>query len=125
MFESLFNRNDFSYAFEKISNALADPSDSNVHAATRLGLNILHAKFSTFRQELKTAGVLEEWRYDLDTYDHCITVLSRYLMGNPDGLTGRDARIYCRFLRCEYVEFTELARDLAARCAHQSGRPLI
>ncbi|MGK3126451.1 hypothetical protein ACCY16_20275 [Candidatus Pantoea formicae] len=123
MFDSLFNRNDFSYAFEKISNAIVDPNDMNVHAATNLGLNIIRVKFATFRQELGAAGVLEEWRYDLDTYDHCISVLSRYLSGNPDGLTGRDARIYCRFLRCEYVEFTELARDLAVRCENQNGRP--
>ncbi|ADU72150.1 hypothetical protein [Pantoea sp. At-9b] len=115
MFESLFNRNDFRYAFEKISAAVADPSADNVHAATHLGLNILSAKFGTFRQELDVAGAIGEWRDDLDTYEHCLGVLERYLTGNPDGLNGRDARIYCRYLRCEYVEFTELARDLADR----------
>lgn len=122
MFESFFNRSDFRCAFEKISAAVAVPSAENVHAATHLGLNVLSAKFSTFRHELDEAGAIGEWRDDLDTYEHCLGVLERYLTGNPDGLTGRDARIYCRYLRCEYVEFTELARDLAERPVGNEGR---
>lgn len=122
MFQSFFNRSDFRCAFEKISAAVADPSADNIHAATHLGLNVLSAKFSTFRHELDAAGAIGEWRDDLDTCEHCLGVLERYLTGNPDGLTGRDARIYCRYLRCEYVEFTELARDLAERSAGNEGR---
>ncbi len=114
MFESLNNRNDFSYAFEKIRNAISSPSESNLHAATVLGLNILTLKYEQFRQELDSAGELGDWEYDLDTYNHCIASLQRYFTGNPSGMTERDARIYSHYLQSEHEGFIKLAEELAA-----------
>ena len=94
MFTAFNERNDFSYAFEKIRNAISAPGENNLYAATELGLGILLRKYEQFRQELDAAGELGNWEYDLDTYNHCIAVLQRYFTGNPSGLTERDARIY-------------------------------
>lgn len=114
MFESLNNRNDFSYAFEKIRNAISSPSEGNLHAATGIGLDILTRKYDQFRQELDALGELGEWEYDLDTYSHCIASLQRYFTGNPSGMTERDARIYSHYLESEHKGFVKLAEELAA-----------
>ena len=83
MFTAFNERNDFSYAFEKIRNAISAPGENNLYAATELGLGILLRKYEQFRQELDAAGELGNWEYDLDTYNHCIAVLQRYFTGNP------------------------------------------
>ncbi|HCR0213764.1 TPA: hypothetical protein OMS23_004530 [Enterobacter hormaechei] len=114
MFESLNNRNDFSYAFEKIRNAISSPGENNVHAATDLGLKILQKKYELFRQELDASGELGDWEYDLDTYFHCIASLQHYFTGNSSGMTERDARIYSHYLESEHKGFVKLAEELAA-----------
>ena len=103
MFTAFNERNDFSYAFEKIRNAISSPGESNTYAATNLGLDILVRKYE-----------LGDWEYDLDTYSHCITVLKRYFTGNSSGLTERDARIYSHYLQTEHKGFVKLAEELAA-----------
>lgn len=114
MFTAFNERNDFSYAFEKIRNAISAPGENNLYAATELGLGILLRKYEQFRQELDAAGELGNWEYDLDTYNHCIAVLQRYFTGNPSGLTERDARIYSHYLQTEHKRFVKLAEELAA-----------
>ena len=114
MFTAFNERNDFSYAFEKIRNAISSPGESNTYAATNLGLDILVRKYELFRKELDAAGELGDWEYDLDTYSHCITVLKRYFTGNSSGLTERDARIYSHYLQTEHKGFVKLAKELAA-----------
>lgn len=114
MFTAFNDRNDFSYAFEKIRNAISAPGESNTYAAINLGLGILERKYDQFRNELNVAGELGDWEYDLDTYNHCITVLQRYFSGNPSGLTERDARIYSHYLQAEHKGFVKLAEELAA-----------
>lgn len=114
MFTALSNSNSFSYAFEKIRNAIAVPGESNIHAATRLGLDVLARQYAVFRQELDAAGELDTWEYDLDTYDHCIASLQCYFTGNPSGMNERDARIYSHYLQCQHEGFVELAEELAA-----------
>lgn len=52
MFTAFNERNDFSYAFEKIRNAISAPGENNLYAATELGLGILLRKYEQFRQEL-------------------------------------------------------------------------
>ncbi len=42
--------NDFSYAFEKIRNAISAPGENNLYAATELGLGILLRKYEQFRR---------------------------------------------------------------------------
>ena len=37
MFTAFNERNDFSYAFEKIRNAISAPGENNLYAATELG----------------------------------------------------------------------------------------
>ncbi len=59
MFTAFNERNDFSYAFEKIRNAISAPGENNLYAATELGLGILLRKYEQFRQELDAAGELE------------------------------------------------------------------
>ena len=54
MFTAFNERNDFSYAFEKIRNAISTPGENNLYAATELGLGILLRKYEQFRQELNT-----------------------------------------------------------------------
>lgn len=58
MFTAFNERNDFSYAFEKIRNAISAPGENNVYAATELGLGILLRKYEQFRRELDVAGEL-------------------------------------------------------------------
>ena len=89
MFTAFNERNDFSYAFEKIRNAISAPGENNLYAATELGLGIL-------------------------LRNHCIAVLQRYFTGNPSGLTERDARIYSHYLQTEHKRFVKLAEELAA-----------
>ncbi|MDC7872031.1 hypothetical protein TH60_21300 [Pantoea ananatis] len=113
MFESMLDRNYFSYAFEKIRNAISSPGENNLYAATRLGLDVLSQKYNQFRQELRDAGVSGDHEYDLDTLEHAIGVLLRWFEGNPDNLTERDARIYSRYLEKEHQGFEALARELA------------
>ena len=114
MFTAFNERNDFSYAFEKIRNAISSPGESNTYAATNLGLDILVRKYELFRKELDAAGELGDWDYDLDPYSHCITVRKRYFTGNSSGLTERDARIYSHYLQTEHKGFVKLAEELAA-----------
>ncbi|MGQ6002019.1 hypothetical protein ACUNHW_25115 [Serratia sp. IR-2025] len=114
MFTAFNDKNDFSYAFEKIRNAISSPDESNIYAATNLGLGILTRKYELFRKELDAAGELGAWEYDLDTYSHCIAVLQHYFTGNPSGLTERDARIYSHYLQTEHRGFVKLAEELAA-----------
>ena len=61
MFTAFNERNDFSYAFEKIRNAISAPGENNLYAATELGLGILLRKYEQFRQELDAAGELGNW----------------------------------------------------------------
>lgn len=114
MFTAFNDKNDFSYAFEKIRNAISSPDESNIYAATNLGLGILTRKYELFRRELDAAGEPGDWEYDLDTYSHCIAVLQRYFTGNPSGMNERDARIYSQYLESEHAGFVELAEELAA-----------
>ena len=114
MFTAFNERNDFSYAFEKIRNAISSPGENNNYAATNLGLGILERKYELFRKELDDAGELCDWEYDLDTYCHCIAVLQHYFTGNQSGLTERDARIYSCYLQTEHKEFVKLAEELTA-----------
>ncbi|WP_051252705.1 hypothetical protein [Ferrimonas kyonanensis] len=57
----------FSYQFEKLRNAIGPESqtESNVHAATQLGLNIIEKQFCLFRKELEVAGHFNTWEYEL------------------------------------------------------------
>lgn len=114
MFTAFSDKNVFSYAFEKIRNAISSPGESNNHAATKLGLNILHKQYELFRQELDAAGELGNWAYDLDTYFHCIASLQRYFSDNSSGMKERDARIYSQYLENEHKGFLELAEELTA-----------
>ena len=56
MFTAFNERNDFSYAFEKIRNAISSPGESNTYAATTLGRDILVRKYELFRKDLDAAG---------------------------------------------------------------------
>lgn len=114
MFNSMKARDDFSYAFEKIRNAISSPGENNLYAATRLGLDILNKKSAQFRQELRDAHELGDNEYDLDTYEHAIGVLQRYFEGNPGGLTEHDARIYSQYLQTEHEGFVRLADEIEA-----------
>lgn len=111
MFTAFNDRNDFSYDFEKIRNAISSPRENNTYAAINLGLGTLERKYEQFRKELNAAGELGNWEYDLDTYNHCITVLKRYFTSNPSRLRERDARIYSHYLQAEHKGFVELAAD--------------
>jgi len=113
MFESMKQRDDFSYAFEKVRNAIASSEKRDADFATDTALEILRRKYAQFRLELSDAGELRDHEYDLDTYDHCIDVLERYFSGNPSGLSERDARVYSQYLQTQHEGFVELARELA------------
>ncbi|MBM5726864.1 hypothetical protein D3M50_00095 [Klebsiella pneumoniae] len=52
MFTAFNERNDFSYAFEKIRNAISAPGENNLYAATELGLGILLRKYMMNEQML-------------------------------------------------------------------------
>lgn len=114
MFTAFNNRNSFSYAFEKIRNAIASPGENNIHAATRLGLDVISRQYDVFRQELDAAGELDDWEYDLDTYSHCIATLQRYFTDAQSGMSERDARIYSNYLQSKHEGFVELAEELTA-----------
>ncbi|HBR5012849.1 hypothetical protein [Klebsiella pneumoniae] len=45
MFTAFNERNDFSYAFEKIRNAISAPGENNLYAATELGKVIFTIAF--------------------------------------------------------------------------------
>lgn len=47
MFTAFNERNDFSYAFEKIRNAISAPGENNVYAATELGLDDEDFRFAS------------------------------------------------------------------------------
>jgi uncharacterized membrane protein YvbJ len=114
MFESMKHRDDFSYAFEKIRNAIASSEKRDSDFANGTALKILSRKYAEFRQELSDAGELGDHEYDLDTFDHCIKVLQQYLGGNAGRMTERDARIYSQYLQTEHQGFAMLAKELAA-----------
>jgi hypothetical protein len=73
MFTAFNERNDFSYAFEKIRNAISSPVSNNM---------LLQISASDILVRMNcSAGTgcgneLGDWEYDLDTYSHCITVLA-------------------------------------------------
>ncbi|ARJ44421.1 hypothetical protein B1H58_20610 (plasmid) [Pantoea alhagi] len=113
MYESMNRRDDFSYAFEKIRNAVASSAKRDAEFANDMALKILREKYAQFRQELNDAGELGDHEYDLDTFEHAMDVLQRYFDGNPGGLTERDARIYSHYLQTEHQGFSELAKELA------------
>lgn len=107
--------NDFVYAFEKIRNAIALPDESNLHAATEIGLHMIRTHYGTFFAELAATDALADHEYDLETYAHCLSVLQGYFTGNPSGLSDRDARVYSQYLQTEHEGFTVLARELSER----------
>lgn len=113
MFESMKARDDFSYAFEKIRNAIVSPDSDSVYAATHLGLKTLSRKYDQFRQELSDAGQLHGHEYELDTYEHALSVLQCYFMGNAGGLNEQDAQIFSFYLQAEHRRFAALASELA------------
>lgn len=113
MFASITGKEGFGYQFEKIRNAIADPSQGNIHAATRLGLDTLARQYASFEQELDAAGELADWAYDLATYRHAIDTLQGFFSGNPRGLGERDARIYYHYLETEHEQFCQIAEDIA------------
>lgn len=121
MFASITGKEGFGYQFEKIRNAVAHRNESNVHAATQLGLDILEQKYADFGQELDAAGELADWAYDLGTYRHAIEVLRGYFTGNPRGLTERDARIYYHYLEAEHEQFCAIAQEIIAEKNHENG----
>ncbi|STK05410.1 Uncharacterised protein [Escherichia coli] len=114
MFTAFNERNDFSYAFEKIRNAISAPGENNVYAATELGLGILLRKYEQFRRELDAAGELGNWEYDSIPTITVLRCCNVYFTGNPSGLTERDARIYSHYLQTEHKGFVKLAEELAA-----------
>jgi hypothetical protein len=114
LFASITEKEGFGYQFEKIRNAVAVLNESNVHAATQLGLDILEQKYGEFEQELDAAGELADWAYDLTTYRHAIEVLRGYFTGNRRGLTERDARIYYHYLETEHEQFCAIAQEIDA-----------
>ncbi|AWP35226.1 hypothetical protein [Pantoea vagans] len=113
MFESMKARDDFSYALEKIRNAVASSERRDTEFAKDTALNILRRKYAQFRQELNDAGKSGHYGYDLDAFEHAIDVLQRYFDGNPGGLTEHDARVYSRYLQTEHDGFVLLAEELA------------
>ncbi|HEI6857231.1 TPA: hypothetical protein SK272_004234 [Yersinia enterocolitica] len=113
MFASITGKEGFGYQFEKIRNAIADPSQGNIHAATRLGLDTLARQYASFEQELDAAGELADWAYDLATYQHAIDTLQGFFSGNPRGLSERDARIYYHYLETEHEQFCHIAEEIA------------
>lgn len=113
MFTAFNERNEFSYAFEKIRNAISAPDESSIYAATNLGLNMLSRKYELFRHELDNAGELGDWEYDLDTYSHCIESLQKFFKGNPTDMSERDARIYSHYLQSEHKRFVKISEELA------------
>ncbi|MCX0498986.1 hypothetical protein [Erwinia billingiae] len=114
MFASMKTPGDFSYAFEKVRNAIASSEKQDRDFAKDFALKILSSKSAQFRQELSDAAELGNHEYDLDTYDHCINVLQQYFDGNPGGLTERDARVYSQYLQTEHDGFAQLAEELAS-----------
>lgn len=113
MFASITGKEGFGYQFEKIRNAIADQSQGNIHAATRLGLDILARQYASFEQELEAAGELDDRSYDLATYRHAIDILQGFFSGNPRGLSERDARIYYHYLATEHEQFCHIAEEIA------------
>jgi hypothetical protein len=111
MFTSITDPTGLGYPFEKIRHAISHRDKSHLHAATSLGLNIVVKTYETFRQELDAAGALGNWEYDLDTYEHAITVLQDYFTANTRGLTERDARIYYHYLETEHEQFCQIAQE--------------
>lgn len=115
MFESMKARDDFSYALEKIRNAIASSEKRDTEFANETALKILSNKYALFRQELSDAGELSDYEYDLDTFDHSIKVLKQYFGGKAAGMTERDARVYSQYLQTEHQRFVQLAGELAFR----------
>lgn len=113
MFTAFNERDDFSYAFEKIRNAISDPSAGNVYAAINLGIDIVNLKYGLFRQELDAAGELSGLEYELKNYSHCIEALQRYFTGNPSGMSVPDAWIYSHYLQSMHERFMRVAEELA------------
>lgn len=114
MLASITGKEGFGYQFEKIRNAVSVLNESNVHAATRLGLDILEQKYAEFEQELDAAGELVDWANGLATYRHAIEALRDYFTGNPRGLTQHDARIYSAYLNTKHEQFCAIAQEIVA-----------
>lgn len=121
MFESITGKDGFGYSFEKIRNAIANGNEGNIHAATRLGLDILEKQYVLFEQEMDAAGELTDWAYDLATYRHAITTLRAYFVGNPNGLTEQDARIYYAYLESEHEQFCAIAEEIVKERAQPAN----
>lgn len=114
MFASMKTPGDFSYAFEKVRNAIASSEKRDADFAKDTALETLRRNYAQFRQELSDAGEFGVHEYDLDTYDHCINVLHQYFDSNSGGLTERDARVYSQYLQTEHDGFAQLAEELAS-----------
>lgn len=86
MFTAFYERNDFSYAFEKIRNAISAPGENNVYAATELGLGILLRKYEQFRRELDAAGELGNHYVNTRRFGEKMGEASDLLDGVDNGL---------------------------------------
>lgn len=81
MFESITGKDSFGYSFEKIRNAITNGDEGNIHAATRLGLDILEKQYVLFEQEMDAAGSLPTGHMVRPSIDTPLPRCGRILLG--------------------------------------------
>jgi hypothetical protein len=100
------------YLFEKVSQGIHSPTFSN----SSFGLSMLGSiedMYAKFEAALLERRELTEYtQYDLNEYNHAISVLRDYLSGNPKGLSESDARVYLFYLREQHKHFVKIAEEI-------------
>lgn len=100
------------YLFEKVSQAIHSPSESNVS----FGLSMLcsvEKMYLQFEASLLERRELTDYtRYDLDEYKHAILRLKNYLSSNTSQMVESDARIFLFYLREQHKHFVKLAEEI-------------
>lgn len=100
------------YLFEKVSQGIHSPSDSN----RSFGLSMLESieeTYTKFEDALAERNELNDYcQYDLDEYKHGISVLKSYLAGQNKEMNEKDARIYSFYLYERHKHFIQIAEEI-------------
>lgn len=101
------------YLYEKISQGVHSPSIDNRMFGLQMAKQV-RGTFETFKNKLEERGELPANKYlafDLEEYFYALEQIIDFLDNNSSGRNEKDARIYCYYLRENFVNFQNIAEE--------------
>lgn len=100
------------YYFEKISQGIHSPNDSNRSFGLNM-LNLIIDVYTDFEISLKERGDIKKYtQYDLDEYKYALSKIKDYLSNTSSKITEQDARIFNFYVYENHKHFLKLAEEI-------------